>query len=403
MIELQDIGPPGPPTAVYVHVPFCRDRCVYCAFPTVPDDPSAHAALVDAVLLEAAPRREGLPPLTSLYLGGGTPGLLAPAELQRLLAGLPSRSSGAELTLEVNPANVDSDALSSWSDLGINRVSIGIQTFRDDVLKMLARRHDGARASQALALLATDWPRDWTADLLVGWTGQGADDADLDVRRLLEFEPPHVSVYGLTVEPLTILARQQASGVAVTAPPDSLPDLDDAWSRRLETAGLERYEVSNFARGGGRSRHNQAYWTNRSYLGFGPGAASSVHPLRWSNERDPAAYQRLVQAGRSARAHAERLTPEQRLLESLAIGLRTLDGLELAELDRRFGAAWRPLVEQAAREALPPDTLQWHAERLFLAPRDLVKVDRITAELAARLPRDRNVSQSTTGSFEGVS
>ena len=207
----------------------------------------------------------------------------------------------------------------------------------------------------------------------------------------------------MTVEPLTILARQQASGVAVTAPPDSLPDLDDAWSRRLETAGLERYEVSNFARGGRRSRHNQAYWTNRSYLGFGPGAASSVHPLRWSNERDPAAYQRLVQAGRGARAHAERLTPEQRLLESLAIGLRTLDGLELAELDRRFGAAWRPLVEQAAREALPPDTLQWHAERLFLAPRDLVKVDRITAELAARLPRDRNVSQSTTGSFEGVS
>ena len=154
MIELQDIGPPGPPTAVYVHVPFCRDRCVYCAFPTVPDDPSAHAALVDAVLLEAAPRREGLPPLTSLYLGGGTPGLLAPAELQRLLAGLPSRSSEAELTLEVNPANVDSDSLSYWSDLGINRVSIGIQTFRDDVLKMLARRHDGARASQALALLA---------------------------------------------------------------------------------------------------------------------------------------------------------------------------------------------------------------------------------------------------------
>jgi len=349
----------------------------------VREDPQAHAGVIDAILAEAA-RAPTTAPLSTLYLGGGTPGLLSPDELQSLLSGLQARrplQAGAEVTLEVNPTNVTPGHITAWQQLGITRLSIGVQTFDDAVLKRLARLHDADDARRALDLAAASWNGSWSADLLVGWAGQVDSSLNSDLDELLGRSPPHVSVYGLTLEPNTPLTALERAGRPQTVLPEAAAGFDTLWARRLLEAGYERYEISNFAGPGHRSRHNQVYWANAGYLGLGPGASSSVHPLRWSNVRDVEAYLRAIVSGKTARERCERLNPSARLLETLAVGLRTQDGLEIAELDRRFGPTWRDHV----RNGLDAGPLRLEAGRLFLSASDRVRVDRVVASLLSAI------------------
>jgi len=383
---LVDRGPPGPLQHVYVHVPFCTDRCTYCAFATVTDDPSRHEALVEAIEREAAAAKRPHAP-HSIYLGGGTPARLSPARLGRLVrvaAGPAGPAPDAEVTLEANPADVDAATLGAWRELGVTRLSLGVQTLRDDVLAGLGRRHDGRRALGALEVLAGRWTGSWTLDLLVGWHGQTLGDLERDLERTLAFQPPHVSIYGLTIEPGTPLHGRAARGLPVAIDARDGPRFDHAWSGALAAAGLERYEVSNFARPGHRSRHNQAYWANQDYLGLGPSAASSRHPHRWTNEPDLDTYVRAMAAGRDARVHAERIAPADRLIESLAIGLRTRDGLATDELDRRFSRAWRDVLARPLAELRREGFLEAPAAgRLRLRAPHLTKADSLAAHLAS--------------------
>lgn len=394
MPELRDAGPPAPIGSVYVHVPFCRDRCVYCAFPTVHDVPSLHAAFIDALTTRAA----SFPlngPLRTLYLGGGTPGLLAPAELARLLASLRrcwSFAATIEITLEANPVNVTGDALLAWADSGITRVSVGAQTFDDRALAHLARLHDGADARRALGLLAERWRGSFNADLLVGWHGQTPEALRTDLERLLSFAPAHVSVYGLTVEPRTPLAKLQALGRELVVPAALHPELDAVFADRLAAAGLQRYEVSNFARAGHASRHNQACWRNEDYLGLGPGAASSLHPLRWVEREEPRAWIDAARRDVGVRRACERVTPAQRLLESVSVGLRTREGVEAGELDRRFGPAWRARVLPAARPLQAAGVLE-PGDSLRLQPGELVRADAVGRVLAVACLDDAPAAQ----------
>lgn len=385
MTILVDRGPHGPLQHVYVHVPFCTDRCTYCAFATLSDAPARHESFVDAIEREAL-RSDRPAPLRSVYLGGGTPGLLAPVHLARLVraaAGGPGLEADAEVTLEVNPADVRDAALIAWRALGITRLSVGVQTLRDDVLARLGRHHGGDDARAALERIATRWPGTWSLDLLVGWAGQTLDDLQRDLEDVLAFAPPHVSVYTLTVEPNTPLQQLAARGVRVAVDTRAAPRFDALSSARLAAAGLERYEVSNFARPGHRSRHNQAYWSNQDYLGLGPSAASSQHPHRWTNERDLARYVDALGAGRDVRAHAETLTPPQRVIESLAIGLRTRDGVPLDELDRRFSTGWRDALAAPLRSATAAGFLADPAcGSLRVVPDHLGKADALAADLA---------------------
>jgi len=384
LLSLCDAGPAGPLSNVYVHVPWCRDRCTYCAFPTAPDAPALHADFVDALARRAA--AQGWPaPLRTLYLGGGTPALLAPERLGRLIDEIRRCASfdpSIEITLEANPANIEAGALAAWEGLGITRVSLGVQTFRDDVLHGLARLHSGPDAQRALGLLASAWRGTWSADLLAGWHGQTAADLAGDLDRLLAFAPPHVSVYGLTVEPRTPLATLARRGRPVTAAQRLHAPFDALWTARLAAAGLQRYEVSNFARPGSRSRHNQAYWANADYLGLGPGAASSRDGLRWVEREEPRAWMAAARAGSGVRRMVERVAPAQRLLESVAVGLRTRDGVRVAELERRFGAGWRERVLPAAQPLLDARVLQFD-DALHLPPAELARADAVARTLAA--------------------
>lgn len=384
MQTLVDRGPPLPLGHVYLHVPFCTDRCTYCAFATVPEDPRQHAPLVDALLAEWAGRRESPASLRTVYLGGGTPGLLAPELLERLLGSLAAEAPGldrAEITLEVNPANVSRQRLEAWAALGITRLSVGIQTFDDRALAELARRHDGRTARQALDLLAEHWPGTWSADLLVGWRDQGLAQLDGDLDTLLARRPPHVSVYGLTIEPRTALASQAAHGARVLADPDDDALRDERWVARLQAAGLARYEVSNFARPGHESRHNQAYWENLEYLGLGPGAASSIGHLRWSNLTSTREYLRRAPRHRPLRERVERLTPSQRLLETLATGLRTAKGVSKHLLGDRFGRCWSHHLESHLSEILSKGSLVDSNDSLFIAADHRSRTDAILSDL----------------------
>jgi len=387
-IALEDNGPASPLSCLYVHVPFCRERCTYCAFTTVADDRALHAPLVRALLEECSKHsRMGAfqaSPLQSVYLGGGTPGLLGQDNLTALIHGLRAHArwaEAAELTLEVNPANVTPDAMRCWIDLGVNRLSIGVQTFRDDILSRLGRRHDASMARQALSLVHELWPHTWSADLLVGWAQQRHEDVERDIAELMSHAPPHVSVYGLTIEPATPLAQLAERGHMVTAPIALLPAFDTVWSTALGQAGLERYEVSNFARVGHRSRHNQAYWRNESYLGLGPGASSSVHPWRWMNRAELGGYLASAAAGRGVRAMAELVEPFARLLETISCGLRTSDGLDSAELDRRFGPAWREALAGGWPRLINRGVLRERFGRVTVRPEDVVRLDAILREL----------------------
>lgn len=392
-------------SSVYVHIPFCRDRCTYCSFPTVPDDPSRHRPLVEGILAEAE-RAAPTARLRSLYIGGGTPGLLSPKDLQRLLTGLERRfgwEPGIEITLEANPANVDSGALAAWADLGVNRVSLGIQTFHDATLRSLARQHDASDSHRALSLLSREWSATWSADLLVGWRGQTPDDLDRDMRRLLEHRPPHVSVYRLTIEPRTALHQLSRLGQEVALAVDQADVLDPRWSESLQSAGYERYEVSNFATKGHRSRHNQVYWANASYLGLGPGAASSLHPFRWRNRSDSDAWLASVGSGRSIRESCEHIAALPRLLESLAIGLRTKDGLPTAELDRRFTPAWRDVLRRAGATLLASSLLVCDDARLYVPGEHLTKADGIMREFVSHLSPPGPAAEPNLHSLAGSS
>jgi oxygen-independent coproporphyrinogen-3 oxidase len=388
LTSLLDRGPPSPPLSLYVHVPFCTDRCTYCAFATLADRPSLHGELVEALVREydRLPTRPA--ELNTIYIGGGTPGLLSLALLDRLLEAIRARTpirSTAEITLEVNPANVTAAALEGWSALGINRLSMGIQTFDDPTLARLGRHHDGDDGQRALDLLSARWTESWSADLLVGWVGQSSAALELDLGQLLARRPPHISVYGLTIEPGTPLAALERIGSKVRLNDSQLDIYDQIWSISLQEAGYERYEVSNFARAGSRSRHNQMYWHNEDYLGIGPGAASSVHPLRWSNIRDTLQYIDQVGKGLGVRSRVERLAPLDRLLESLGVGLRTSDGLETTELDRRFGTSWRQTLSAGIDELTQAQMLEEVHGRLKTPSEAMTRADSIAAVLARTL------------------
>jgi len=397
---LVDRGPRGPLRNLYVHVPYCRDRCTYCAFTTVFDRPGEHDSLVTALLAEWQ-RHQTAGPWDTVYLGGGTPSLLTPATLATLLNGIRRQTpiaQDAEVTLEVNPLNVDTDALAAWSDLGITRLSLGVQTFESETLRQLARHHDGDDARRALGLIAASWTGSWSADLLVGWRDQTTDHVQSDTNQLLQFGPPHLSVYGLTIEPGTPLHALQDQGHRVTADPELSLDYDTLWSEQIVRAGLDRYEVSNFALPGHASRHNSAYWLNQDYLGLGPGASSSLGTLRWSNTPDVSQYLEATASGQSVRHRVERLQPMARLIECLAVGLRTKQGLSLADLDRRFSPAWREGTLGALQALQEGGFVSITKTHIKLHSNNIVLADNITLQLVSFLNQTDEALDSCWGS-----
>jgi len=314
------------PFGIYVHVPFCASRCDYCAFATWTDRDELMVAYAHACTAEIrrATRDEGLAPATSVYVGGGTPSRLPPDMLAEILGAL-SIDGDAEVTAECNPEDASAARFARWRDAGVTRVSFGVQSMVPHVLESLGRRHGTTQVARAVELARDAGFASVNVDLILGAVTETDADvqATLDAVLGLEPRPTHVSAYALTVEPGTPLARDRARH----------PD-DDVTARRyalvdaaLAAAGYRWYEVSNWAVPGHECRHNNLYWAQGDYRGFGCAAHSHRGRRRWWNIRTPERYIEAVRAGRPATAADEVLTDEQQAFEGLALALRTSVGV----------------------------------------------------------------------------
>ncbi len=331
------------PFGVYVHFPYCAHRCPYCDFAvtTRPVPPGGRYAA--AVLAELALRGGPFQPLdcVSLFLGGGTPSRWAPAEVAAVVGGVRAGCglpSGAEVTIEANPESCDRERLLAWREAGVNRVSIGVQSFDPGVLAQLGRRHDGETAALAIATAAAVIPN-VSVDLIQASRRSSVAIAAADAARAVALGAVHVSAYALTLDP-EVMAEEVPLARAARTGRLAFPGDDEALAQAraaraaLRRLGLRRYEVSNFARPGRESLHNRLYWEGESYLGLGAGAAGCLrgadNGVRWQNLRDADAWLVAVEAGRLPTGEEDRFDAVAGRNERLMLGLRTLRGVPLA-------------------------------------------------------------------------
>jgi putative oxygen-independent coproporphyrinogen III oxidase len=329
---------------VYVHVPFCLTRCHYCDFVTYTGMEGLRRPYAAALLEEAATAAAGLgpepPEVTSVFVGGGTPTLLPPEDLGRLLGRLRALlpvAPGAEVTVEANPETVDVATADGLAAAGATRVSMGAQSFDDRVLAALGRVHDAARVAAAVATLRAAGVPALNLDLIYGGPGEDAGSWSASLEAALGLAPEHLSAYALTVEPATKFGRLVAAGRMAEPGEDDLADRYDTACAVLAGAGYGHYEVSNWATPGQASRHNLTYWRRGRYLGLGAGAHEFDGATRRWNVAGVPAYLAAVREGRRPTSGEERLDPAQARFEALALRLRTVDGLDPGEA-RRLGA-----------------------------------------------------------------
>lgn len=334
---------------VYIHIPFCRSRCSYCDFATGAYDAPLAGRYVRAVADEIGAFK--LPAgnvaaaeVDTVYFGGGTPSLLAPAQVEQLLAAVRERfvvANGAEVTMELNPGTVTPDSLRAYRAAGVNRASFGLQTFDDEALRRLGRTHTVADARQTFQNLRVAGFDNISFDLIAGLPGQTLSDWSHNLDEALVLQPEHLSLYLLEVHEGTPLAEQLQRGMWPEPDADVAAEMYQLLLARTATAGYEHYEISNFCRPGRASRHNLKYWTAGSpYYGFGCSAHSyDGTSLRWANERDTARYVELVAAGRGAVVETTELDRREASSEALFLGLRLLTrGVDLREHQTQFGA-----------------------------------------------------------------
>ncbi len=334
------------PFGVYLHIPFCASKCEYCAFATWTDREHLVAAYLDALQTDISRAvRAGMSTASTVFVGGGTPTLVPPERLAAVIGSIPV-TGDAEITVECNPDDVSVEMLHAYRSGGVNRVSVGVQSMSSHVLVSLGRTHDPDNVTRTVAAIRESGMPSFNLDVIYGAAGESVDDWTATVREVVALDPPHVSAYGLTVEPGTPLAAQL----------DRHPDDDDQADKYeiaddlLAAAGLTNYEVSNWAKPGHESQHNFLYWRQQDYRGFGCAAHSHRDGRRWWNVRTPERYIDLVAARGDVEASAEVLDADTRRFERLQLLLRTRDGIPVDS----FTAETRVLLDGLLR-AHPDD------------------------------------------------
>lgn len=371
---------------LYVHIPFCRTRCVYCAFHSG-IDLSLCRRYVDALTTELRMRREYLSgdTVSTIYLGGGTPSTLSVGELQRLLEAVQHHfvvAPDAEITIECNPDDLNESMVAQLAELPFNRVSLGVQSFDDDELTFLHRRHTAAQAVEAVRLLQRHGFDNISIDLMYGLPQQTLQRWHNTLQTALELQVQHISAYNLMYEDNTPLTQWRQSGRVAELDEETSVAMFGALTERLAQAGFEHYEISNFCRPGFRSRHNSAYWHGVPYLGVGAAAHSYDGASRQWNVADTRAYVEAIEQG-SVPAETEQLTDENRYNEFVFTGLRTSDGIDMAQLETLFGRAAADYCLRCAESHLAQQRLILANGRLRLTRSGIMLSDGVMADLMA--------------------
>ena len=320
---------------LYVHIPFCARICPYCAFYKELLDRSQTPRFCEAILGELQGAAASLRPVT-IYFGGGTPTALTTAQLQFLLAGFRKELDLSELvewTIEANPGSVSATKAALLRRLGINRISLGVQSWDDELLKLLGREHDAKQAQQSFRVFRDAGFENINVDLMFGLPGQTIGQWRNTLERTIALGPEHISTYCLTYEEDTEFFLRHARG-EFRQDEDEDAEFFETTMSMLETAGYQHYEISNYARPGFRSAHNRGYWSGADYLGIGPSAFSTIGPTRWQNVSDFRRYSEAVLSGQSAIGSTEQLSEEMKRTERIALSLRTDTGIDAKLLAR---------------------------------------------------------------------
>ena len=370
------------PRAVYIHVPFCAHRCGYCDFTLIAGRDDLSGAYLDAlqVEIERSPLTE---PLDTLFLGGGTPTQLDERHLQRLLDILRSAfcfSSDIEFNVEANPDGLSDAKLDALADAGVNRLSLGAQSFDDRFLQLLERRHSRESAIDAFERCRSRF-RNVSLDLIFAVPGQSLADWQRDLQTAIDLQPDQVSTYGLTFEKGTTFWTRREKGQLDQADDSLERSMYGAAMDQLAAAGFEHYEISSFAKPGFRCRHNQVYWNGGEYLGFGPGAASFSDGVRWQNHRSTTTWIRKVLAGEDAVGDREQLDPEASARERLILGLREIEGVCVAAFEKQTGFVVEGLGGDALKSLLNQSLLELSNDTLRLTREGRFFYDSVATEL----------------------
>jgi oxygen-independent coproporphyrinogen-3 oxidase len=325
------------PLGLYLHVPFCSAICNYCNFNRGLFDQALKTRYVAALIEEI--RRASAGTADTIYFGGGTPSLLDPAEVALVIASCRATFAmpdDIEVTLEANPESVTVERLEGFRAAGINRISFGVQSFRDEELKRLTRLHDADRARHAYAWARQAGFENISLDLMIWLPGQTVMDAMHSIEALIDLSPDHASLYLLELYPNAPLRGLMQQTGEKLASDDEAAGMYEGAMDRLEQAGYRQYEISNVARQGRRSRHNLKYWSDGEWLGFGCGAHSTRGGVRWKNVSATEDYVRHMASGHNVVSERRELTPTARVEEALFMGLRLRDGVDLAAIDQRY-------------------------------------------------------------------
>ena len=374
-------------TSLYVHYPFCLKKCLYCDFNSLAGVQVKPDEYVDVLLREMALRAATVSDPVSaetLYFGGGTPSLMAPALVGRVIdsaARLFGLTATAEITLEANPGTLTPEKLAGYRAAGVNRLSLGVQALDDAMLARLGRMHTVREALDAYGAARAAGFSNIGIDLIHSLPGQSPAMWRDALAQAVRLAPEHISAYGLTVEDGTPFARMEAEGELLLPDEDAAAAMFEATGEILIESGYEQYEISNFALPERRSRHNQVYWRRDNYLGFGAGAHSFLRAttggVRWQNPDGLDTYMTAVRSGVLAAENRQVLSARDALSEAFFLGLRVMEGVDLRLLAEEFGRAVADCFAKPIRELSAQGLLIAHAGRLRLSPRAIVVANQV--------------------------
>ncbi len=373
--------------SLYIHFPFCMRKCLYCSFISVDDGISLVDEYVDLLMEEMRICREGenIPfAAETLYFGGGTPSLMNPLQVGKIIeraVGLYGLERDSEITIEANPGTLTEEKLAGYRSCGVNRLSLGVQSFNDSMLKSLGRVHTAAQAADAFRAARGCGLENVGIDLINSLPGQTTAMWEDDLVSAVALGPEHISVYGLTIEEGTPMAAMERNGALPLPDEEGSVSMFEATATLLGECGYEHYEISNYARPGRRSRHNQVYWRRGNYVGFGCAAHSFLREpefgVRWRNPDTIEEYMRTIRDGRPPGKEKHHIGRREAMAEKLFLGLRLLEGVDLEQFREEFGAGFEEIYSGRCSALFEGGMLEICGGRLRIPEKAMLVSNRI--------------------------